>query len=145
MFFYRIYYVPSIALVNILNYIHYLLMLLRKFKLTMRVELYDISFQHLKLKMSKRKPFLNYDSPTALLSAVFVMCLHVFPFLSELGNYVSSFVVERIAVSYYDFVLFCFLSHISNTYVSQTFCVVVFKLVPYISIGANISLFFCQI
>ena len=91
--------------------------------------------------MSKRKPFLNYDSPTALLSVVFVMCLHVFPFLSELGNYVSSFVVERIAVSYYDFVLFCFLSHISNTYVSQTFCVVVFKLVPYISIGANISFF----
>ena len=93
------------------------------------------------LPKCQKEIFLNHGSPTALLGVSFIMCLHVFLF--ELGNYVISFVVETIVVSFEyisnkiskfaedvqpSFFSFCLMSHILNAYVSQTF-VVMLKLV----------------
>ena len=65
-----------------------------------RVELYDSSFQLVNLKMSKRKLLLNYDPPTLLLGVSFIMCVHIFLFPFELSNYVTSFAVGSIVVSF---------------------------------------------
>ena len=43
-----------------------------------RVELYNISFQLVKFKMSKTKLPLNHDSATVLLGVSFIMCMHIF-------------------------------------------------------------------
>ena len=65
-----------------------------------RVELYDSSFQLVKLKMSKRKHLLNHDPATVLFGVGFIMWLHIFIFLLELSNQFTSFVVEAIAVPF---------------------------------------------
>ena len=65
-----------------------------------RVELYNSSFQLVKLKTSKRKHLLNHDSATVLFSVSFIMCMHIILFLFELSNYVTSFVVGVIAVPF---------------------------------------------
>ena len=50
--------------------------------------------------MSKRKLLLNHDSATVLLGASFIMCIHIYFFLFELSNYVTSFVVGAIVVPF---------------------------------------------
>ena len=69
-----------------------------------RVELYNSSLQHAKAKMSKRKllysMFYSLYSITALLDVSFIICLHIFLFLLELSNYVTSIVVGAIAVPF---------------------------------------------
>ena len=65
-----------------------------------RVELYNSSFQLVKLKMSKRKHLLNHDSATVLFGVGFIMCMYIFLFLLELSNYVTSFVLGAIAVPF---------------------------------------------
>ena len=66
----------------------------------LRVELHNSSFQLAKLQMSKRKLLLNHDSATMLLGVSFIMCMHIFLFLFELSNYVTSFVVGAIVVPF---------------------------------------------
>ena len=63
-----------------------------------RFELYNSSFQLVKLKTSKRKLLLNRDSATVSIGVSFIMCMHIFLFLSELSNYVISFVVGATVV-----------------------------------------------
>ena len=126
--------------------------------LHVRVELYNSSFQLVKLKMPKRKLLLNHDSAAVLVGVSFIMCMHILLFLFELSSYVTSFVVGAIVVSFKYignkkprrfsqdiqllFVSFCLLSHILNTYVSKTFfSVVILKLILDPSIGANLSYF----
>ena len=65
-----------------------------------RVELYNSSFQYVKLKRSKRKPLFNHDSAKYLLDIIFIMCLHRFQFLLELSIFVSCFVVGTIDASF---------------------------------------------
>ena len=65
-----------------------------------RFELYNSSFQLVKLKMSNRKLLLNHDSGTVSIGVSFIMCMHIFLFLSELSNYVTSFVVGAIVVPF---------------------------------------------
>ena len=65
-----------------------------------RLELYNSSFQLVKLNMSKRKLLLNYDSGTVSIGVSFIMCMHIFLFLSELSNYVTFFVVGAIVVPF---------------------------------------------
>ena len=43
--------------------------------------------------MSKRKLLLKHGSATTLISVSFIMCMHIFFFIFELSNYVTSFVV----------------------------------------------------
>ena len=148
--------VPNIIIVNILNDIRHLVILLGKLKLKitnssysiwhLRVELYNIFLQHVRFKTSKRKLFWNHDSAKALLGFSFIMCVHIFLFLFELNNYVTSFVVEAIVFPFkyiadkpsmiftrYTtpiFFPFVFLSHIPITYVSKTvFSVVILELI----------------
>ena len=66
----------------------------------MRAELYNSSFQLIKLKMSKRKLLLSHDSAIVLFGVSFIMCMHIFLFIFELSNYVASFVVGTIAVPF---------------------------------------------
>ena len=65
-----------------------------------RVELYNSSFQLVKLKMSKRKLLLNHDSATVLCGFSFIVCMHLFLFLFDLSNHVTSFVVGAIVVPF---------------------------------------------
>ena len=62
----------------------------------MGIELYHNSFQHVELKMSKRKVLLNHDSAIALLGVSFIICFYVFLFHYELSNYVTSSIVGAI-------------------------------------------------
>ena len=65
-----------------------------------RVELYNSSFQLVKLKMLKRKHLLNHDSATVLFGVSFIIYMHVFLFLFELSNYVTIFVARTISVPF---------------------------------------------
>lgn len=99
--------VPNIIIVNILDDIRHLVILLGKIKLKItnssyniwqvRIELYNIFLQHVRFKTSKRKLFWKkLFSAKALLGFNFILCVHIFLFLFELNNYVTSFVVEAI-------------------------------------------------
>ena len=115
-----------------------------------RVELYNSSFQYVKLKRSKRKPLFNHDSATYLLDIIFIMCLHRFQFLFELSIFVSCFVVGTIDASFKyvantnllkicnSFFFLCSLPHILNMYTSLSFfSAVISKLLLDHSIGAT--------
>ena len=65
-----------------------------------RVELCNSSFQLVDLEMSKRTLLLNHDSATVLLGVSFWIYMHIFLFLFELCNYVTSFVVGAIVVPF---------------------------------------------
>ena len=54
----------------------------------------------LNLKCQKESFLLNHDSGTVSIGVSFIMYMHIFLFLSELSNYVTSFVVGAIAVPF---------------------------------------------
>ena len=59
-----------------------------------------ISSNLINLKCQKRKHLLNHDSAKVFFGVSLIMCMHIFLFLFELNNYVTSFVVETIVVPF---------------------------------------------
>ena len=120
-----------------------------------RVELYNSFFQLVKLKMSKRKLLLNHDSATVLRRVSFIMCMHIFLFLLELSNYVTSLVVgatvfpfkyigNKTSMIYtrYTTLIFFILSFATySEYLRFKNLLVILKLLLDLSVGANLSHF----
>ena len=120
-----------------------------------RVELYNSFFQLVKLKISKRKLLLNHDSATVLLRVSFIMCMHIFLFLLELSNYVTSLVVgatvfpfkyigNKTSMIYtrYTTLIFFILSFVTySEYLRFENLLVILKLLLDLSVGANLSHF----
>ena len=120
-----------------------------------RVELYNSFFQLVKLKISKRKLLLNHDSATVLLRVSFIMCMHIFLFLLELSNYVTSLVVgatvfpfkyigNKTSMIYtrYTTLIFFILSFVTySEYLRFKNLLVILKLLLDLSVGANLSHF----
>ena len=119
------------------------------------VELYNSFFKLVKLQMSKRKLLLNHDSATVLLRVSFIMYMHIFLFLLELSNYVTSLVVGAIVFPFkyigkktsmiftrYTTLIFCILSFVTYSgYLRFKNLLVILKLLLDLSVGANLSHF----